>query len=140
MTGEMDLDRLLATVRPVLHPDTFVFVTLPGGQVPAGLTPRMTFAEAEGLTLICTRAEAQAHGLDHTFPCRMITLDVHSALEAVGFIARIATALAAEGMGVNPIAGYYHDHLFVPAGREGDAVRIIEGIAKAARGENPPRT
>lgn len=129
MTGETNLARLLATVRPVLHPDTFVFVTLADGVVPPGLIPHMTFIEAEGLTLICTRDQARAHGLDHTFPSRMITLDVHSALDAVGFIARIATALAAEGMGVNPVAGYYHDHLFVPEDRADDAVAAIRAIA-----------
>jgi len=59
----------------------------------------------------------------------MITLDVHSALEAVGFIAVIATELAKAGMGVNPVAGFYHDHIFVPEGREGDALRILARIA-----------
>lgn len=92
----------------------------------------MIFAEAEGITLILLREEAQAHGIAHEFPCRMITLDVHSSLEAVGFIARIATELAAQGMGVNPVSGFYHDHLFVPEGREQDALRILKDMARVA--------
>ncbi|MEP1612076.1 MAG: hypothetical protein ABJL72_09150, partial [Roseobacter sp.] len=45
----------------------------------------------------------------------------HSSLGAAGFIARISNALASKDMGVNPVSGYYHDHFFVPLGREMDA-------------------
>jgi hypothetical protein len=61
----------------------------------------------------------------------MITLNVHSSLEAVGFIARVATELAKHGMGVNPVSGFYHDHLFVPEGRERDALEILGRLAAA---------
>ena len=126
--GEMDLDTLIASMVPVLAPGTFVFVTLKGA-IPAGLNPRMVFHEAEGTTLILPVDEARAANLPHAFACRMITLNVHSALEAVGFMARIATRLAAAGMGVNPVAGYYHDHLFVPADRAEDAMNILHAMA-----------
>ena len=92
------------------------------------MTPRMMFREAEGTTLILLRSEADAAGIEYEFPSRMITLNVHSSLEAVGFIAHIATKLAEHGMGVNPVAGFYHDHLFVPNGREVDAMEILEQI------------
>ena len=128
MSGETDLGKLLAGLRATLVPGTYVFATLTG-PIPRGVTARMVFREAEGTTLIVTRAEAEAAGLAYEFPSRMITLDVHSALEAVGFIAVIATELAKAGMGVNPVAGFYHDHIFVPEGREGDALRILARIA-----------
>lgn len=129
MSGETDLDTLLRSMQPVLVEGVHVFVTRLPGAVPPGLTPRMRFEEAEGTTLILLRAEAEAHGLPYEFPCRMITLEVHSALAAVGFIARVATALAAAGMGVNPVSGFYHDHLFVPEGREGQALAILHRLA-----------
>jgi len=132
MSGETNLDILLRTLTATLDPETYVFATLPGGAAPAGLVPRMAFHEAEGLTLILTRAEAEAHGIAHEFPCRRITLDVHSSLAAVGFIARIATELARQGMGVNPVSGFYHDHLFVPDGREDEALAILARIAAGA--------
>ena len=128
MSGETDLGKLLAGLRATLVPGTYVFATLTG-PIPQGVTARMVFREAEGTTLIVTRAEAEAAGLAYEFPSRMITLDVHSALEAVGFIAVIATELAKAGMGVNAVAGFYHDHIFVPEGREGDALRILARIA-----------
>ena len=129
MSGETDLNALLATLSARLIEGTCVFVTLPDGRLPAGLSPRMVFQEDEGTTLICLKSEAEAHGLVWEFPCRMITLDVHSSLEAVGFIARIATVLASHGMGVNPVSGFFHDHLFVPEGREEDAMEILARIA-----------
>ena len=135
MSGEKDLDTLLRTLSARLVPGVHVFVTLPDDQVPDGICPRMMFREAEGTTLILLQSEAVALGLPHTFPCRMITLDVHSSLEAVGFIARIGTAFAAHGLGINPVAGFHHDHLFVANGREGDALRILEQIARDARGD-----
>ncbi len=129
MTGEMNLETLLRTMTAKLHDGTYVFATLPHRDVPAGLNARMVFQESEGTTLILLRNEAQAHNLPFEFPCRMITLNVHSALEAVGFIARISTELAKAGMGVNPVAGFFHDHLFVPEGREQDALKVLERIA-----------
>ena len=129
MSGELSLDTLLATLTATLAEGIYVFATVAPEALPATITPRMIFAEAEGITLILLREEAEAHGIPFEFPSRMITLDVHSSLEAVGFIARIATALADEGMGVNPVSGFYHDHLFVPEGRERDALRILKEIA-----------
>jgi len=132
MSGETDLGALLRNMTAELVPGVFVFVTLPDRAVPPSLTPRMIFQEAEGTTLIVLQSEAEAARLEYEFPCRMITLNVHSALEAVGFLAVIATALAGEGMGVNPVAGFYHDHLFVPQDRADDALRILARMAAEA--------
>ena len=134
MTGETDLNALLATMSARLVDGLFVFATLADNVLPDGLTPRMTFHEAEGLTLIVLKDDADAHRLDYDFPCRMITLDVHSALEAVGFLARITTALAAHGMGVNPVSAFYHDHLFVPDGREDEALAVLQDLARSGSG------
>lgn len=133
MSGERDLDLLLQSLKAKLVEGLFVFVTIDEAAIPDGITPRMMFREAEGVTLILSEVEALAHDLPAEFPCRMITLDVHSSLEAVGFIARIASELAKEGMGVNPVSGFYHDHLFVPDGREEDAMRVLARIAEEAQ-------
>ena len=129
MSGELDLDVLLASLSAELVEGVFVFATLADDAVPADIAPRMMFREAEGTTLILLQSQAEAAGIAYEFPSRMITLNVHSSLEAVGFIARIATELAKAGMGVNPVAGYYHDHLFVPDGREQEALEILARLA-----------
>lgn len=129
MSGEQNLDALLRTLSAKLEDGLFVFVTVSDDLVPENISPRMIFREAEGTTLILLKTEAEACGLAYEFPCRMITLNVHSSLEAVGFMARIATELAKKNMGVNPVSGFYHDHLFVPDGREQDALRTLEIVA-----------
>jgi hypothetical protein len=131
MSGERNIDALLRTLSPRLVDGLFVFATVGHEALPEGLVPRMIFREAEGTTLILLKSEAEACGLACEFPCRMITLEVHSSLEAVGFMARIATELAGHGMGVNPVSGFFHDHLFVPDGREQDALQVLERMARS---------
>ena len=89
----------------------------------------------EGMTLIVGEDEAGAFGLAASFRSRMITLDIHSSLEAVGFLAAITTRLAAAGMGVNPVSAFYHDHLFVPAGRAEEALETLQKLAAESRKE-----
>ena len=133
MSGETDLETLLRALSPVLIKGVFVFATIKEGPVPASLTPRMVFHEAEGITLILDRTEATAQGLSYDFPCRMITLNIHSSLDAVGFLARITAELAKKNMGVNPVSAFYHDHLFVPEGRAGEAMTVLRQIADGIR-------
>ena len=135
MTGETDLKKLLASMTPELLPAIHVFVTLaPGAAQPQGLDPVMVFREREGVTLIVTEDAARAAGLAASFRCRMITLNIHSSLEAVGFLAAITARLAAAGMGVNPVSAFYHDHLFVPADRAEEAMELLRQLARDSAG------
>ena len=123
---ERDLNRLLADIKPVLDPEIFVFSTVPpDAAIPATLEPVQIFREREGITLILPLAEAEAAALAYRFPCRMITLDVPSALDAVGFLAAVATLLAKAGISVNAVSAYYHDHLFVPCEKANEAMRLL---------------
>ncbi|KAG9662729.1 hypothetical protein KCU98_g3752, partial [Aureobasidium melanogenum] len=136
--GELSLSKLLATLTATLHSPTYVFAVLADeSKLPPFAEVEMLFreAKAEGITVITTQEYAESHGLEYAFPCRKITLDVTSSLDAVGFIAVVATRLAAAGMGVNPISGFYHDHLFVPLGREKDALKVIAELAEEKKQE-----
>ena len=50
----------------------------------------------------------------------------------MGFIAYVAGKLAERGIGTNPVSGFWHDHVFVPVGREGEAMAVLQGIAGEA--------
>ena len=126
-----DLHQLLAEMTPRLDPEPYVFVTIPKGAGLPDATPLMTFQEDEGLTLILR--EADAAGLRSDFPCRRITLTVHSALDAVGFLAAVTACLTSAGISTNAVAAFHHDHLFVPAARAEDAMAALLGMADAAR-------
>ena len=136
MSGEVNVSALLAALSTTLADDIYVFVTLPDGQVPSPLSPRMVYIEDEGTTLIITQEQAKKYALKYEFPCRMITLNVHSSLETVGFMAAIATELAKHDMGVNSVSGFFHDHLFVPEGREQDALHILSLLAEKHASRN----
>jgi len=114
--GETDRNALLRNLEPRLGAEELVYCTV--GQADfrrLELDPVCTFREAEGITLIVTRADAERCKLASSYPCRMITLTVHSSLDAVGVLAAVASKLAQEGISVNVVSAYYHDHLFVPA-------------------------
>ena len=130
MTGERDLVTLLRSMRPVLHPEMYVFATLkPGEEAPPSVAPIMTFREEEGMTLILLESEARSIGLAGTFRSRLITLQVHSSLAAVGFLAAVGTRLAEAGLAVNAVSAYFHDHLFVPAERAEEALATLQSLA-----------
>jgi len=131
MSGERDLRKLLSGMRPELNPGRYVFTTV-DGVLPPGVTPVVTVAEREGLTVVALREEADSAGLAYDYVAGWITLRVHSALEAVGLTAAVAQELAAIGLSCNVIAGYHHDHLFVPYERAQEAVTALAALAKGA--------
>ena len=84
MSGETQLTVLLRSLAPERQPGEYVYATVP--VLPTGLDPALVFREQEGWTLVLPRAQAEAAGLDFTFPCAWLTLRVHSSLQAVGLI------------------------------------------------------
>ncbi|ROO86310.1 hypothetical protein EDD29_3874 [Actinocorallia herbida] len=131
MTPETDLAKLLAGMRPGLSPGRYVFTSVPG-PVPAGLAPIVTVAEDEGLTLVLRQEEADAACLPYDYVAARITLRVHSALAAVGLTAAVSRVLAEAGLSCNVVAGFHHDHLFVPHEAADRAVALLTALAEGA--------
>jgi len=130
-----ELDELLAGLAPGLEPEEYVFCTLPcTAAMPAALAPLATMREAEGLSLVLPAETPRDAGLACEGPFRLITLRVHSSLKAVGLTAAVAGALAAAGISANVVAGYHHDHLFVPADRAEDALAVLCNLSETASG------
>lgn len=131
MTGERDLDALLRHMKPELQPGIFVFCTIAADEaIPAALDPLMTFREQEGTTLVLPRQDAERAGLHYAFPSRLITLTVHSALDAVGLLAAITVRLAGGGISVNAVSAFHHDHLFVPVNRADEAMAALQELSE----------
>ncbi|KAL4948447.1 hypothetical protein BDW69DRAFT_189259 [Aspergillus filifer] len=150
--GETSLQTLLSQMTPTLDcKETYIFLTIPPThpQHPSQTTPpsnlstllttlrpTMLYTEPEGLTIITTPALAAAAGFKESetiFPCRKISLQIHSSLEAVGLMAAVSTALAEEGISANVVSAFYHDHVFVPLGKEEVAMEVLEGVVRRAR-------
>ncbi|EAW12079.1 NACHT and TPR domain protein [Aspergillus clavatus NRRL 1] len=116
---------------------TYIFLTTKQSieDVPLhALKPPMVFQEDEGLSIITSKELAETHRFhQYTFPCKKISLAVHSSLEAVGLIAGISSKLAEHGISSNVGSGYYHDHIFVPLGKEQAAMAVLEGLMDTPR-------
>lgn len=126
-----DLGRLLAGLDPALDPTVYLWCSVPG-PVPPGLRPVVTVQEDEGTTLVLSQESAADAGLGGDFPCRRLTLRVTSALDAVGLTAAVAAALTDAGISANVVAGFHHDHVFVPADRAQHAVSVLQELARRA--------
>lgn len=126
---------MLAHLEPALDAREFGFALLPHGrEVPAGIVPFAIIGEDEGRTLIAPVAELAAHAIDVAPGWAKISLRLQSSLAAVGLTAAIAGRLAEAGISANMIAGYLHDHVFVPWARRDEALAILLGF-----GAPPPQ-
>lgn len=127
MTGETDLEKMLALLQPRLLQGDYVFCSMQGAALPdaAGLNPIATFQEEEGMSLLLEQSRADQAGLSYDAVFRGITLMVHSSLESVGLTAAVANKLASKGIPANVIAAHYHDHVFVPAERADYALQLL---------------
>ena len=137
--GSTDLAHLLRAMDPVLDDSVHVVVTGPPGLDTRSLRPFATVAEHEGTTVILDRrsltdAIALGCGPEDPPPMVRITLQVHSSLLAVGLTAAVATALAAEGISCNVVAGHFHDHLLVPVDRGRDALEVLRALRSGPAG------
>lgn len=107
---------------PRLDAQAWRFVVVADGDLPAD-APTDAFAlirEDEGLTAIVP---------DEGGDFARITLMVHSALEGVGLTAAVSGALASAGIACNVVAGFHHDHLFVPWERRDEALAVLQRLA-----------
>lgn len=154
--GQHSLSTLLQTLKPVLQPETYKFLTIPTSLVEDDAAASlaavavMTFREPNHPTsasYIVPAAAASrlysyltsAYGdhpnlreLQMAYTCKMITLDVHSSLEAVGFMARIAGRLAENGISSNVVSGFWSDHLFVDERHAHRTLHVLEALSDEA--------
>ena len=127
-----DLSVLLENLSVRRRPGRWCMVT--DVTVPDGLAVA-TIVEDEGLTSVVSVADAERLGFEPAFIAAWVTLELNSALEAVGLTAAVATALAVEGIACNVLAGYHHDHLLVRLDCAERAITAIEGLRSSPRTE-----
>jgi hypothetical protein len=131
MPGETSLSKLLQFMQPIFCPGEYVFCCISEQDNRyTQLNPIGQFREREGITLILEREQADAASLPYTSVFSMITLSIHSSLEAVGFLAAITSKLAEHEISVNPVSAYYHDHLFVPVSCTKQAIMLLQEFSK----------
>ncbi len=113
-SGETDLDFLIKNMQPILEDEDLVFCSLPPARAEEYFVLcQGYYVEREGITVIIGKHLADLNDLAYDLLFKRITLNVHSSLTAVGFLARITEVLAAQGFSMNVVSAYYHDHLYI---------------------------
>lgn len=126
VSHKTSVEQILAATQLNLHPDSFVLVGLPPSvrpQLEADLLAlTATFfqytVEPDVLTVLLPGLDwanlaprypaAQVEG-----PLRLFSFSVAMAWDVVGFLASVTGLLAANGIPLGAVCGYYRDHLFI---------------------------
>lgn len=127
-------DAMLAGLSPELRPEPYVFCTTAAASPVGEKIARALalFREDEGLTLVLKVDDAVEYGFDASLPMARIVLNVFSALNGVGLTAAVAAELASHSIPCNVIAGFHHDHLFVPVHQGQRALEILQDVQQRA--------
>lgn len=115
---------MLARMAPVLDAARWQFTLVDGDAPPDSFA---LIREAEGTTAIIPHTGERAPAFAR------ITLQVHSALEGVGLTAAVSSALAGADIACNIVAGFHHDHLFVPWDRREQALAVLAALSRGAQ-------
>lgn len=163
--GETDLNKILIHMKPSLSASHYKFYNIapksgiesqedlfsfmksaPNALADAKVILRMQFWETEGLTILIDVTEVDTllkvcyehHWKLQQVPSdyRCITIQVHSSLDSVGLTAKMSKELAAANISCNVVAGFFHDHLFVPDEDAEDAVHVLNRISDEAYYDN----
>ncbi len=126
MSGERDLSVILDSLNPRMSEEEYVFCSVSEDEMfRIGCEVHCVCREDENITVVLPVDKAVLAGFEYAFPSRMITISLHTSLDAVGLLAKLLTRLAEAGIAVNVMSGVYHDHLFVPVDRAEDAMCIL---------------
>ena len=133
MSGIVDIKVLLKDMKPVLDDVDYVFCTKKCFEIDEEimkLNPLGTFLESEGMTIIILKDKADKNKLSYESVFNKITLEIHSSLDAVGLTSAFSKQLTEYNISANVVAGYYHDHIFVPKEKAKLAVEVLKKLSK----------
>lgn len=123
----MDLQAMLSSISVRRRPGTYTVATV-SDPVSPGDGVEAVVVEDEGTTVVATCAAAERRGWPVGFVAAWLTVEVHSALEAVGLTAVMSAVLTEHEIPCNVLAGFFHDHLLVPEERADDAIAALESL------------
>ena len=126
------LHEMITQMSPRLEEEPYVILSLPADSITNEhyQVALATIRENEGMTLVLSEQAAKAIGFSDNELFRLITLEVHSDLMAVGLTAAFAQTLAAVDIPCNVLAGYYHDHILVPDALAESALEQLLQLSK----------
>ena len=128
-----NLKQILASLKPKLQMGEYAFCVVSEEKFRhMNIKALCTFKEKEGISAILDRPSADSNGIHYDTAWRMISLTVHSALEGIGLLAAVSARFAKEGIPLNVVSAYHHDHLFVPSKFADRALGILQEMQEKA--------
>ena len=130
--AERDLEALLSTLSVDRQDGVWRFETFKMNMIDQlkSIGPSsqsvMVFKEREGMTVIAPVKEVTPRENRWVW----LELSVFSDLHAVGFMAAIAKALTEADVPCNVVAGFHHDHIFVPEAKAEAAIAALEALSE----------
>lgn len=131
MEAELDINYVLKNLSPRLNEGEFVFSSI---DVPLNIQEDEIIAsivESEGRTIVLKKEIADSLKLSYSVAMRWVTLNVNSSLELVGLSAIISKKFADNQISYNLVAGYYHDHIFVPVKETNLALKLLHELSQS---------
>lgn len=119
---------IMKNLNPVLNDGEYIFCSFTDNCRMEIQSPVMVFQESEGKTMILEKQQAEELGITYRKIFSWITLTVYSSLEMVGLTAAFSKALAEKEISCNVVAGFHHDHLFVPFEQADKAMGILKSL------------
>jgi len=130
-SGIKEIDILLGSMNAELRDENYVFFTtnshIPDDSI-LKMNPIAFFREREGMSYVVEKKEADQLGIAYDAVYSLISLTVHSSLDAVGLTSAVAGKLASENISANVVAAYYHDHIFVQREKAKQALNAIKEL------------
>ncbi len=129
MAGILELNTLLKSMNPELKQGEYIFCCLAGNLADyVHLNPLASYVEEEGLTLILNADTADKAGITYEAKYNLITLNVHTSLEAVWLTAAVSAKLTEHNISANVVAAFYHDHIFIQTYKAQAAMKALGEI------------
>lgn len=126
-----ELDRIIASLDARIE-GHYVFTT--HAQIPDDVEVFASVREQEAVTSVIPVTEAERLGLPTEPSYTRISIGAKTSLDMVGITSMLAQTLASREIPCNVIAGFYHDHLFVPENQAGEAQALLNALSKQAQG------
>ena len=130
MNIELDINYILQNLSPQLNEGVFVFCTVDNTLNLEEIDIEASVIESEGRTIVLRKEIADQLNLSYNVIMSWITLNVNTSLELVGLSAIISKKFTDNDISYNPIAGYFHDHIFVPIKDTNMAIKLLHNLSQ----------
>jgi len=124
---EKNLKILLKNMNPILDDKEYLYLTFSEENFKKINIQEIKFffREKEWITVIL---EKNSLYKNYNKIWSLITLQVHSSLDAIWFTAEFSKILKNNNISCNVVAGYFHDHIFVDKSDWEKAVNILKNV------------